>query len=488
MLKMKSPLIILKASALTVFLFVSCTNLSRRNEIPVTTKSKEAFRYFTDGRDKFENLESGEAASLFDKAIRTDTSFAMAYLYRSLSGGATKILRKNQDKAISLIDKVSEGERIEIRYYQAQSDNDDQKQKEYLDQLLSSFPSDKRVHMMAGQYYYDRNDYSTALIHYIKASELDNNFATAYNRIGYCQSELDNYGEAEKAFLTYIKLVPDKGNPYDSYAEFLLKTGRFDESIEENKKALEKDPVNFASSLLWIGNNYTFKGDYDSARKYYQDYYDQARIINGKLSALYLIGTSYVHEGKTEEALKFFDEFRTLAEKGNLVTTVIFCYIDEASILRESGNPAEGLKYSEKAIDLAEKLPGSQPNREILITITTTINFNILAANNELNKATAEAEKCRIRVESRNNPVEERQVNAFLGRLEFVKGNYDKAIEYLNKAGDEDPQNWYYAAVAYKKKGEIQKASELFEKIRQFHVNGLSIAFARKLLKQETGE
>jgi tetratricopeptide (TPR) repeat protein len=143
------------------------------------------------------------------------------------------------------------------------------------------------------------------------------------------------------------------------------------------------------------------------------------------------------------------------------------------------------LKYSEKAIDLAENLPGTDQNRELMITITTTINFDILAANNELDKATIEAEKCRIMVESRKNPAEERQLNSFLARLEIKKGNYDMAIEYFDKGGREDPQNWFYTAVAYKAKGENQKALELFEKIKECHVNGLSLAFARKLVMEE---
>lgn len=482
---MKSHLILTTVFIFAVFFFSSCKTQSPGNEIPVTTTSKEALKFFIDGRDKFENFEFIEAASLFDRAIQTDSNFAMAYLYRSLSEDGPDISRQNLDKAVSLIDKVSDGEKNETRYYLAQAEDNGQKQKEYLDQLLLAYPSDKRVNMKAGQYYYNLNDYSTALIHYKKVTELDKDFASAYNRIGYCQSELNNYEEAEKAFQIYIKLIPDKANPYDSYAEFLLKTGKYDESIEQYKKAVEIDPVNFAASLYGIGNNYIFKGDYESARKYYQDYSDQASGINGKLGALHLIATSFVHEGKTENALKTFDEFRALAEKGNLATMVIFSYIDQASILRESGNPAEGLKYAEKAIDLAGKLPVSEPLRELLITITTTIHFDILAANNELDKAIAEAEKCRLRIESRNNPAEEKQLNSFLARLEIRIGNYDKALEYYNKAGFGDPLYWYYTAVAYKNLGEKQKALKLFEKITQCNDNSFSLALARKLVKEE---
>ena len=203
------------------------------------------------------------------------------------------------------------------------------------------------------------------------------------------------------------------------------------------------------------------------------------------MGALHLIATSFVHEGKTENALKTFDEFRALAEKENLATGVIFSYIDQASILRESGNPAEGLKYAEKAIDLAGKLPVSEPLRELLITITTTIHFNILAANNELDKAIAEAEKCRLRIENRNNPAEEKQLNSFLARLELRIGNYDKALEYYNKGGFGDPQSWYYAGMAYKNLGEKEKALKLFEKIMQCNDNSFALAFARKLVKEE---
>ena len=477
---MKSHSAILAVFIFAVFFLVSCKTQPTGNEIPVTTTSKEALNFFLDGRDKFENIEFITAASLFDKAIQTDPNFAMAYLYRSRSGDGSNVFRQNLDKAVSLIDKVSDGEKNEILYYLAQADDNGQKQKEYLDQLLLSFPSDKRVHMMAGQYYYNLNDYSTALIHYNKVIELDKDFASAYNRIGYCQSELNNYGEAEKAFLTYKKIFPGKANPYDSYGEFLLKTGKYDESIEQYKKAAEIDPINFAASLRGIGNNYIFKGDYESARKYYQDYFDQASVISEKLSALYFIATSFVHEGKTENALMTFNEFRALAEKENLARVVVFSYIDEASILRESGNPAEGLKYSEKAIDLAGKLPVSEPLRELVITITTTIHFDVLAANNELEKATVEAEKCKLRVESRKNPAEESQLYSFLARLEFRKGNYDKAIEYFNKVDFEDPVNWYYNAVAYKNKGDKQKALNLFEKITKWNENSLTLSFVRK--------
>src|SRR5664279_3617016 len=186
------------------FLFIVCLAsydlAAQVKEVPVTTSSKEALNFFLTGRDKFENQETASASSLFDKAIEKDPSFAIAYIYRAQSGGGYNVFRQN------------------------------------LDQLLSTFPFDKRVQELAGEHYYNINDFQSALAHFTKAKEIDSNFAPVYNMIGYCQSALNNYPAAEEAFQTYIKLLPDKPNPYDSYAELLLKIGKYDESIAQYKK------------------------------------------------------------------------------------------------------------------------------------------------------------------------------------------------------------------------------------------------------------
>ena len=74
-----------------------------------------------------------------------------------------------------------------------------------------------------------------------KATEINPKFSPAYNSLGYAYRPLEKYAEAETAFKKYIELIPDDPNPYDSYAELLMKTGRFDESIAQYRKALSVD-------------------------------------------------------------------------------------------------------------------------------------------------------------------------------------------------------------------------------------------------------
>ncbi len=470
---------------LLIILFVVPLNLLAQNkEVAITTSSKAALDLFLKGRDKLENFDSPKAALLFNQAIQADPDFAMAYLYRSQSGGGFKIYQQNLDKAVSLVDKVSIGEKYEILYSKASADGNGMKQKEYLDLLLKNFPTDKRVQTDVAGYYYGMNDFSTALVHFNKAAELDKNYAPAFNMIGYCQSSLNNYEEAEKAFQTYIKLSPNSPNGYDSYAELLLKMGKYDESIVQYKKALEFDST-FSFSLTGIGNNYIFKGDYANARKYYQEYYDEAPMFGGKLSALFWKAVSFIHEGKVEDAISAFDEYRTLAEKANQTTTVIMSYAYQEIILIEIGNPSEGMKCYEKAIDLIEKSILPETVTENFRTYAMLWHFNALTANGELEKAKTEAVKCQQKVESRMNPGEEMTLNSLFGLLEIKNGDYEKAIQYFSKADTEDPLNWYYQAVAYNKKGDTQNANKLLEKITKSNVNSLNLALVRNRAMEE---
>jgi Flp pilus assembly protein TadD, contains TPR repeats len=470
---------------LVVFMIVPITLLAQNKEVPITTSSKEALKYFMDGRDKLESGESpAEAISLFEKAIQKDPNFAKAYLYRAQSGGGYNVFRQNLDKAVSLIGKVSEGEKLEIQYSQASADGNGQKQKEYLDQLLKAFPTDKRVHQSAAWYYSSINDFDKAIVHFNKSIELDNKYAQAYNGLGIAQTALNNYPEAEKALQSYIKLKPDKPDPYDTYGYLLLKSGRYDESIVQYKKALERDPA-YSFSLTGLGNNYIFKGDYESARKYYQDCFDKASDIDWKFNALFYKATSFVHEGKIENAITAFDEFRALAEKENLVPYAIWSYAYQGYVYSESGNPAEGMKFYDKAIDLLGKSKLPEADNESMITYSLAWHAYELLSNGELDKAMPELEKYKQKVESRMNPGEEMDLNSMFGLFETRKGNYDKALEYFAKANTESAMNWYYTALAYSKKGDKQNAFKLFDKIAKWNVNSLDLALVRKHAMEE---
>ncbi|MEI7525349.1 MAG: tetratricopeptide repeat protein [Mariniphaga sp.] len=469
---------------LTVFILAPLNIRAQVKEIPITTSSREALEFYLSGRNKQDVADFDAALILFEKAIQKDPNFAMAYLSRAYCGGGYNVFRQNLDKAVSLISKVSEGEKLMLLYEQASADGNGQKQKEYHDALLKSFPSDKRVQANAGWYYYSFGDYPKAVIYFNKAAELDNKYAPAFNTLGICQSFLNNYTEAEKAFQTYIKLAPGNADPYDSYAFLLLKMGKDEEAIVQYKKALEKNPA-FSSSLAGLGNVYIFKGDFESARKYYKDCFDKATNIDWKFGGLFNKAVSYLYEGKPGNTMTTFDELATLAQKEKLVPYEVWSYSFKGFTYTELGQLQEGLKCYEKAIDLVNKSALPDADKENMVTSSMLWRIYFLSANNQLDKATAESDKCKLKIESRKNPGEEKSFNSFIGYLELKKGNYDKAVQFLNKGDIEDPWVWYYTAVAYNKKGDKQNASKQLEKVRKCHLNSLGLALVRKRAMEE---
>src|SRR4029077_3943343 len=202
---------------------------STSGKIPVTTSSEDARKEFLQGRDLSEKLLIQDSIQHFDKALSLDPDFALAELNRAQVSPTGKEFFDHLKKAVSLSDKASNGERLLILGNEAGANGNAAKQKEYLDQLVAAYPNDERAHFNLGGYYFGQQDYANAIEHYKKATELNPNYSTAFNILGYAYRQSEDYANSERAFKQYIVLIPNDPNPYDSYAELLLKIGRFDE-------------------------------------------------------------------------------------------------------------------------------------------------------------------------------------------------------------------------------------------------------------------
>jgi len=310
-----------KPSLILILIFSSLLffslNLNASNAIvPVMSNSREALDLFKNGREKFEDAEYPSATYLFNEAIKLDPEFALAYLYRSLSGEKGKSILEDMERTEILANKVSDGEKHLIMFYMATAKGNRIEQKEYLNRLLEFYPDDKRVQYIAGIYFHKEN-VEEALKHYQKAIELDDEFAAVYNLMGYIQTDLGNYREAEEAFKKYIELTPDNANSYDSYAEFLIKIKRYDESIINYRKALEIDP-SYILALWGITECYLLKGNYNKARDYCDKLYNESPSNYCKYCALLKKAMSYMYEGRIEDAMLMLNDCNNFAKKKNI--------------------------------------------------------------------------------------------------------------------------------------------------------------------------
>lgn len=457
--------------------------LLSQTEIPITTSSKEARDFFLKGREKAELLEFVAGAELLDKAIALDPNFAMAHLLRSQSGGGFALTRQHREKAVSLVDKVSPGERHWILAAQAVVDGNQVAWKQHLDELLKMHPRDKRVHFSLATYYGGDLDYTNAIAHYKKAMDLDKNYAPVLNQLGYTYMALENWPEAEKLFKQQIQVLPNSANPFDSYAEMLLRNGRYDEAITQYQKAYEKSPL-FVNAFTGIGVTYAHKGDYTKARESFQQQFAKAPNVNFKITALNNTVHSYLYEGRYQEAIKAVEEVRSFAEKENQLTTVIASYTNAAWIHLENGSAVEASRSLEQGRRLLAKSDLPASTKEGMEFGQTILRCFILISVREFDAAQSLVEKCQQMVEKRKVPAEGRSLQTTIAVLERERGNFDKALEAAAK-NPNDTYTWYQIGLTHEMKGDRENARKVYQKVVDWNWTSFPYALVRARAKQK---
>ena len=100
----------------------------------------------------------------------------------------------------------------------------------------------------------------------IKALELDDTLAEAHASLAHILMNYDwNWSAAEKEFKRSLELTPDYATGHQWYAiHYLTATGRFEEAVQEMKKALELEPASLVMNTF-MGATLYYAGRYDEA-------------------------------------------------------------------------------------------------------------------------------------------------------------------------------------------------------------------------------
>ncbi|HEY7180373.1 MAG TPA: FlgO family outer membrane protein, partial [Blastocatellia bacterium] len=134
-----------------------------------------------------------------------------------------------------------------------------------------------------------------------RALQLDPNVSYAYTSLALIQFLIDrNWPEAEKSLKRAIELNPNNADAYHRYAYFLMRLGRFDESLQKAEKARELNPL---SNIVQNGIGLT----YLCARRYPEaiEQLEKTAAENPRFSLpLWLLGHAYEGIGDMEKAFE----------------------------------------------------------------------------------------------------------------------------------------------------------------------------------------
>jgi tetratricopeptide (TPR) repeat protein len=458
---------------------VSSTPATGAGKIAITTSSEEARKEFLAGRDLAEKLRVTDSIEHFDKAISLDPNFALAELNRANVSPTAREFFAHLNKAVALAAKASDGERMLIQATEAGANANPTKQKELLEQLVAAYPNDERAHFNLGGYHFGQQEFTQAIDHYKKATEIAPDYSTAYNILGYAYRQNEAYPDAENAFKKYIELIPNDPNPYDSYAELLLKMGRFEEAITQYNKALAIEP-SFLNSHFGIAAALAYQGKASEAQAELEKITTKARTDGERRTALFGQMVVAADTGKLDQALADVEKQYALGQKSNDMPAMAGDLQLKGNILLEMGKSDEARKAYEQGLKITTDSNLSQQNKDNAALFHHYNLARVAIAKKDLATAKTETETFRKGTEAAQNANQVKQAHELAGRIALEEKNYDAAIAELAQANQQNPDVLYMLGLSYQGKGDTAKAKDSFTKAAKFNsLPQLNYAFVR---------
>jgi tetratricopeptide (TPR) repeat protein len=296
------------------------------------------------------------------------------------------------------------------------------------------------------------------------------------------ESALAQLGLANTA-ASPIELIPDDPNPYDSYAELLMKTGRFAESIGSYEKALAVDRY-FVASYVGIGLDQIYMGQPQKARETFARLEQVARNGGEKRAAYAQNAFSYVIEGNAPAAVKEIEKMKAVARQENDTSALAGDANFIANVLLESGQVDEAARHFAESLKLAESADTNDDVKQAARRQALFDAARVALARGEVAGATAKAAEYAAAGSQRKIPFEVRQGHEIAGLIALQARDYAKAGRELAQANLLDPRVQYHLARAYQGQGDAKAAREAARQAADHNGLNFNYAYVRSKAKE----
>lgn len=114
----------------------------------------------------------------------------------------------------------------------------------------SALAARARAHVELGAAYLQQGKYEIALSEFNEATQIDPNYAPAYNGLGLVYAALGEDVKADAGYKKAIQLQPRSSESHNNYGSFLCSRKRYDESIKHFLEAV-KNPLYSTPNLAY---------------------------------------------------------------------------------------------------------------------------------------------------------------------------------------------------------------------------------------------
>ncbi len=457
-------------------------------EIPVTTKSKEALAKFRKG-ERFRDVGRVKQANpIFENATGKDPRFSYAYLNAAYTAASVREFNDHLKLAILYGKDKSEGERLLIEIAQTYRNNDAEKRVELAEALVAAYPRSRRAWLDHAEVHFALDQRQAGRESLARALELDPSFMATNVAIfrSYLLSEPRDLARAEQAMQKCLEIAPEEGKLYENLADVYRAMNKLEEARELYAQATAKDPQ-LAVAYVKKGHTNSYLGNFEEARADYDTAIEGARDQSQLEYASYR-AFAHLHAGDFGATL---DELAPLLEevdqiglpRDQIVAARLFILSNLAAIqlhhglLDEAAGTIADLAAANRS--LAKQADASHVFREREATILLW-ESRLAARQGDYEIARSKAEEHLRLLEGSSEPRPDEGYQRLLGLIELLQGHHQLAVERLLKADLHDVYVKYQMAQAQEGAGNVEEAKRLFREVATSNFNSVGFALVRR--------
>lgn len=212
-----------------------------------TTSSRQALEEFRLGLQDEQRFYRADALGHYAKALELDPDFVMARVKVTQLGDDLSPERWLEFIDSLDLEDLSERERTLIAIRVARLRRERDTAEKLIAGYLARHPHDSHILFVSCESAWAAQDWQKARECYEHVIEVDPNWVSAINNLGYIAMAQGRMDDAYDHFTTYRYIAPDQANPHDSMGELLTLLGRYDEAREQFLRAVELRPDYCAS-------------------------------------------------------------------------------------------------------------------------------------------------------------------------------------------------------------------------------------------------
>jgi tetratricopeptide (TPR) repeat protein len=255
--------------------------------------------------------------------------------------------------------------------------------------------------------------------------------------------------------------------------------GKFDDAITQYQKALSINP-NFINAYQGIGMALLYQGKAGEAAAEIQKISDKARNDGERRTGLFALTVVDVDSGKWDKALADVDQQYAVAEKTNDVPGMTGDLQLRGNILLEMGKYDEAKAQYEKLLKMTQDSTLSQEIKDNTALFHHYNLARVAVGKKDLETARTEAGAFWDGTEKKKNAAQMRQAHQLRGLIALEAKEYDKAVDELKQANQQNPYDLYRLCQAYSAKGDGVAAKESCGKAANFNsLPAIQYAFVR---------